>query len=565
MNNITIEAVIKIIADIKEKHNISDDKFEIFSLAAVLDELKMEDFYNLSILRASNDTNDDKFSFQIGLPTNHNTFIRYDNDEKKFVTINDRHGHKNSSHAVHTEKEMEVLKDVYNLFENNVDFNDFKNDFSNNLSKKINKEYLDEIEKLYAKHYDFKKLFFLYHLKQVETVDEITDKIDKIDIGLDLFRTGLDQIEAIHNSDTTPSDGVHTAVNTKSLDEKIISRHFESVLQFDNLMNRSINHVLTDDDILKIKQLLKSDYVKNNTLSGIVVDDQLTLSEKYFKIVGLFYEELRADFINSLENVTLLKTREQISANFHIDEIKSRILEEFPTAFNEKNLRAVKSVEIGEFTDDTALSGKRYFEYLRSLKPFGIIRGVDIMTNSNFNINHDAFFEESYSKGKLVTLKSVNEVETLYQYTFKEFDVYGVKLLEPKDVYISKECLQSHHGFNDSLRDLIKYAKENQCILVTSEKIDDNILFTHFGDHLSNYEYENVVFYDRGEAHEKNHLNITLGLQKEFGKKMTFDDHIKIKEYIESKAYIDTDSIIEKAKEIINSKKEKKLKINGPS
>jgi hypothetical protein len=563
MSNITIEAVRKTIAEIKEKHNITDDKFEIFALAAVLDELKMEDFYNLSILRASNDNNDDKFAFQIGLPTNTNTFVRYDNDEKKFVTINDRHGHKNSSHAVHTEKEMEVLKDVYNLFENNADFNDFKNDFSNNLSKKINKEYLEEIEKLYAKHYDFKKLFFLYHLKQAETVDDITDKIDKIDIGLDLFRTGLDQIESIHNADTTPSDGIHTAINTKSLDEKIISRHFESVLKFDKLMSGSINHVLTEDEIVKIKQLLQSDYVKNNTMSGIVVDDQLKLSEKYFKIVGLFYEDLRADFINSLENVTLLKTREQISANFHIDEIKSKILEDFPTAFNEKNLKAVKSVEIGEFTNDTALSGKRYFEYLRSLKPFGLIRGVDLMTSNHFNINHDAFFEESYSQGKLVTLKSVNEVETLYQYTFKEFDVYGVKLLEPKDVYTSKEL--RHGGFNDSLDDLIKYAKENQCILVTSEDIDDRVLFESFGNHLSNYEYENVVFYDRCEKNEKNHLNITLGLQKEFGKKMTFDDHIKIKEYIESKPYIDTDEIMEKAKEIIKSKKEKKLKINGPN
>lgn len=563
MSNITIESVIKIIADIKEKHNITDKKFEIFALAAVLDELKMEDFYNISILRTSNDNNSDKFAFQIGLPTNTHTFVRYDNDDKKFVTINDRHGHKNSSHAVHTDKEMEVLKDVYNLFENNVEFNDFKNDFSNNLSKKINKEYLEEIEKLYAKHYDFKKLFFLYHFKQVETVDDITDKIDKIDIGLDLFRTGLDQIESIHNTDSTPSDGIHTAINTKSLDEKIISRHFESVLQFDKLMSGSINHVLTEDNIVKIKKLLQSDYVKNNTISGIVVDDQLTLSEKYFKIVGLFYEELRADFVNSLENVTLLKTREQFSANFHIDEIKSKILEDFPTAFNEKNLRAVKSVEIGEFTDDTALSGKRYFEYLRSIKPFGLIRGVDLMTGSHFNINHDAFFEESYSQGKLVTLKSVNEVETLYQYTFKEFDVYGVKLLEPKDVYMSKEL--GHGGFNDSLDDLIKYAKENQCILVTSEKIDDRLLFESFGNHLSNYEYENVVFYDRCDKQEKNHLNITLGLQKDFGKKMTFNDHIKIKEYIESKTYIDTDELMEKAKEIIKSKKEKKSKINGPN
>lgn len=170
---------------------------------------------------------------------------------------------------------------------------------------------------------------------------------------------------------------------------------------------------------------------------------------------------------------------------------------------------------------------------------------------------------EDYSRGKLVTLKSVNEVETLYQYTMKEYDVYGVKLLEAKDVYMSKEL--GHAGFNDSVDDLINYAKANNCILVTSDRIDDRILFGDFENHLITYGYENVVFYDRDQYNDKEHLNMTLGLQKEMGSKMVFDDHIKIKEFINSKRYVDPDELMDKAKDIINSKKVKKSKINGPS
>ena len=563
MNNITIEAVTKIILDIKEKYNITDEKFEIFTLAAVLDELKMEDFHNLSILRTSSNKNDYEFAFQIEFPTNNNTFARYDTNEKKFVAINDKFGHKNISHAVHTNKEMEVLKDIYNLFENNIDFVDFKKDFETNLSHKINKEYVDELERLYSKHSDFKKLFFIYNFKQIESIDDLTDKIDQIDIGLDLFRTGLDQINRINRSDYTPSDCIHVAINNKPLDDKLMSRHFNSTLRFDNLNSSSRGDELSEIHIQKLKQILQTDYVKNNTISGIVVNDQLKLSEKFFNIVGVFYDELRQDFINSLENVTLLKTREQISANFHIDEIKNKIVEDYPTAFDDKNLSKIKSVEIGEFTNNSALAGKRYFEYLRSLKPFGLIRGIDIITSNNFNVNHDAFFAESYEKGKMVTLKSVNEVETIYQYTFREFDLFGVKLLEAKDIYMSKEL--GHGGFNDSLEDLIKYAKANNCILVTSEMIDDSLLFENFDNHLKNYEYENVVFFNRNDHNEKNDLNILLGMQKDFGDKMTFEDHIKIKNFINSKPYIDADDIIKKGKEIIKDKKEKKSKINGPT
>lgn len=74
----------------------------------------------------------------------------------------------------------------------------------------------------------------------------------------------------------------------------------------------------------------------------------------------------------------------------------------------------------------------------------------------------------------------------------KEYDVYGVKLLEAKDVYMSKEL--GHAGFNDSVDDLINYAKTNNCILVTSDRIDDRILFGDFENHLITYGYENVVF-----------------------------------------------------------------------
>lgn len=53
---------------------------------------------------------------------------------------------------------------------------------------------------------------------------------------------------------------------------------------------------------------------------------------------------------------------------------------------------------------------------------------------------------------------------------------------------------------------------------------------------------------------------MTLGLQKEMGSKMVFDDHIKIKEFINSKRYVDPDELMDKAKDIINSKKLKNQK-----
>lgn len=86
MSKITIEDVTKIIFDIKDKHNITDKKFEIFALAAVLDELKMEDFYNLSILRTSGDKSDADYPFQIEFPTNYDLYGRYDK-EKKYLEL----------------------------------------------------------------------------------------------------------------------------------------------------------------------------------------------------------------------------------------------------------------------------------------------------------------------------------------------------------------------------------------------------------------------------------------------------------------------------------------------
>lgn len=136
MSKITIEDVTKIIFDIKDKHNITDKKFEIFALAAVLDELKMEDFYNLSILRTSGDKSDADYPFQIEFPTNYDLYGRYDKEKKIFGAVDDHHGRKSTSHAVHTDKEMVILKDIYNIFENNESFIDFKNDFINHLSKK---------------------------------------------------------------------------------------------------------------------------------------------------------------------------------------------------------------------------------------------------------------------------------------------------------------------------------------------------------------------------------------------------------------------------------------------
>lgn len=561
MKKLTIEDVSKIIFDVKEQYKINDKNFEIFALAAVLDELKMEDFYNLSILRTSSDKYEEQYSCQILFPTNSGTFGRYDSEEKKFVAITDRNGNKHNAHAIHTEKELSLLKDIYNLFENNTNFADFRKEFENKLSPKINDDFIATLENLYHKSYDFSKLMFVKHLNLLKNIDNLTDRGDKIDLGLSLFRSALSQLASVKESDYSPEDGIHTAVSEGSFDDKLHSNMFESVIKYDNLTGASIGNYLTDDDIVKVKHLLDTDYVKNNTVSGIVMSDNI-LSEKIFKLVGYFYEELRDDFIETLENVTLLKSREQMAANFHIDEIKAKILEAFPTAFNEKDLKAVKSVIVEEFSNDTAESGRRYFEYLRSLKPFGLIRGVDLINNSHFNLNHDAFFED-YSRGKLVTLKSVNEVETLYQYTMKEYDVYGVKLLEAKDVYMSKEL--GHAGFNDSVDDLINYAKANNCILVTSDRIDDRILFGDFENHLITYGYENVVFYDRDQYNDKEHLNMTLGLQKEMGAKMVFDDHIKIKEFINSKRYVDPDELMDKAKDIINSKKVKKSKINGPS
>lgn len=464
---------------------------------------------------------------------------------------------------MHTDKEMVILKDIYNIFENNESFIDFKNDFINHLSKKMDKDYIQQLESLYEKSYDLKKLIFFKHLKDVITVDTITDRIDQIDIGLNLYRTAIFGLRSVSESDFSPEDSVHIAVKKGTIDEKIQSRHFEQLCKFDNLKTNYREDYLTDDDIVKIKQLLKTEYVKTNTVMGFAMNEDLPLSEKFFGFVGLFYDELRNDFLPSLEDLTMLKTREQMSANFHIDEIKEKILEAFPDAFNEKNLRAVQSVEVGEFTSDIKQSGIQYRDYLRSLKPFGLIRGLDLLNNSNFDVNHDAFFEETYSTGKRVTLKSINEVETLYQYTFKEYDVYGTKLLETKDIYMSKEL--GHGGFNNSLDDIIKYAKENNCVIVTSEHIDDNLLYGSFEEHLKRYQYENVVFYDRNSYEQKNHLNIVMGIQKEAGDKMTFKDHVKLKEFIESKPYVDSDEIIMKAKELLKPKKEKKSKINGPN
>lgn len=561
MNNITIDDVSKIIFETKEKYNITDKRFEVFALAAVLDELKFEDFYNLSIMRSSNTNNE--YNFQLQFPSSINIYGRYDKDENKFVTVSERNSVKSISHAVHTDKEMSILKDIYNLFENNLTFEDFKKDFDIKLSEKIDDNYIQELNKLYHKNFDFNKLVFMQHFKDIESIDGIIDnRNEKLGIANNLLKSILTMIPDV--SKYSIDESMQTLVSTSSYEDKIYSGHFEGVLKYDNLnarLSKYTTNSIEIDDITKIRQLLDSDYAKNNTMSGIIMDDKKTLSEKLYKITGLFYEDIREKFINSLENVTSLKTREQLSVNFHIDEIKNKILEQFPTAFNDKDLRLTHTVEVGEFTSNRDESAKLYLDYLKSLKTFGFIRGIDLVTTHSREPNFDAFFEEKYSKAKRVTFKGFNEVETLYQYTFKEFDVYGVKLLEPKDIYIAQEL--GHGRFNNSLDTIINYAKQNNCIIVTSETINDEQLLDGFDNYLIDYDHDDVVFYDRNSYETKNHLNIALGLQKEFGDKMTFENHIELKDFSTSKDYIDYDELTKKGHSIIKSKN-KKIKINGP-
>lgn len=561
MNEITIDDVSKIIFDIRDKYKITDKRFEIFALAAVLEELKIEDFYGLSIMRSS--TTNNEYNFQLQFPSSPSIYGRYDKEENKFVALHERNAVKSISHAVHTDKEMGILKDIYNLFENNLTFEDFKKDFQTNLSQKIDETYIEQLNNLYSKSFDFNKLIFMKYLKEVETIDDNNKHIDRLNLAQNLFATGISKLPIL--SKYPLEESMITLVSTNTYEDKIYSGNFESVLQYDNLNARLSRHSMNTielADITKIKQLLNTDYVKNNTLSGVIMDEDKILSEKLYNIVGLFYDDIREEFINSLENVTLLKTREQLSVNFHIDEIKNRILEQFPTAFNDKDLRLFHSTEVGEFTSNKDESSKLYIDYLKSIKKFGLIRGIDLVSMLQRDINFDAFFEEAYSKGKRVTLKGTNEVETLYQYTFKEFDVYGVKLLEPKDIYMSKEL--GYGNFNNSLDEMINYAKKNNCIIVTSEMINDDALLDGFSRYLEDYDHDDVVFYDRNSYEEKNHLNIALGLQKEYGDKMKFENHIELKDFSISKSYIEYDELTKKGHSIINAKHEKKIKINGP-
>jgi len=561
MNEITIDDVSKIIFDIRDKYNITDKRFEIFALAAVLEDLKIEDFYGLSIMRSSRTNNE--YNFQLQFPSSPSIYGRYDKEENKFTASYERNAVKSISHAVHTDKEMEVLKDIYNIFENNLTFEEFKKDFQTNLSPKINESYIEQLNNLYSKSFDFNKLIFMKYFKEVETIDASNERSERLGVANNLFATGISKLPIL--SKYPLEESMQTLVSMNTYEDKIYAGNFESVLQYDNLNARLSKHSMSTielADITKIKQLLNTDYSKNNTLSGIIMDEDTLLSEKLYKIVGLFYDDIRESFINSLENVTLLKTREQLSVNFHIDEIKNRILDEFPTAFNEKDLRLFHSTEVGEFTSNRDESSKLYIDYLKSIKKFGLIRGIDLVTMHTRETNFDAFFEEAYSKGKRITLKGSNEVETLYQYTFKEFDVYGVKLLEPKDVYISKEL--GYANFNSSLDEMINYAKKNNCIIVTSEIINDTSLLDGFANYLEDYDHDGVVFYDRNSYEEKNHLNIALGLQKEYGDKMKFENHIELKDFSTSKAYIEYDELTRKGHSIINAKNEKKIKINGP-
>jgi len=545
-----ITDIEKIIKDLKVKHNIQDKNFEILALNELFSLPLFHDYDNDTFNRKNNlkRTKDNNFGFVIARRNKVN--YRYDNNNEEFETIIESNN-LNKSHKVYSENEKNVMKDVYTLFDTSPDFQSFYKNYTETFFEKYNYDNNGPLlNSLIHLHPDTEKFEFLANLYDLENSDKQIKDLSPTDLSMySDFISCLQRTLPYHSIDKT------------NRYEQIVGL---LPLNFDDVMADYRSTLLTrlegffEIEEKKMKRILNTDYVQNNTVTGIVISNHLPY-EKMMKIVDFYYDDIREVFLDTLENLIMLKSKEELISKYPMKEFIDEVKEQFPEVLLKPIETHTMSFETDVFSTNYDTAHNRYNDYVNGLHKFGLVSNYVNMNLNQFSINNELFYQESYlSHNKAIILKGENLLDVNYHYVFEEHEYYGLKTLELKNAY-------NHEFFNDEIinegfRKLAEYVIDNQCIILYNDLVINTKAFDNFQNFIED-EGQNILFFDKDNDSQHQILNYCLSFKKEYGQAVKMDD---LRKFSKEETYNIYENV-EKYRKKFEKASKKHTKKNGPS
>ena len=564
MKKIDKDIVINIIKDVREEYNVKNKNFEIFVIQQILDMPCFNGKYQLTPRRTANP------SKPIVLQDRNNKNIEayYDTELKDLeIKYNSRRQHK-SGQKIYNQFEIDVIRGYSNLLNENKTYDELKKALPEFIKNYGAYNQIKAIEHLEQENEVFEKLAPIIALIRVET--ELNNKKQAPDI--DFANNWLQEadkeydIDLINNLFTAtyensmyPNKSVRPSTLMTYKDENpndLNEIGLATLRDMENYYNPKDSSTL---DNMKKDAFVNSDFVKNQTYTGILLDPELNPVDVAKKIFAINYENYRSILKEDIENIALTKSLEEICANLPIQEAINRIKKVYPEIERLPSSELHYDIHIGTLPNKQEQAVKDMLELMSDINKTGFIDDITYADMHNLFRNPENLLETTDHEKK-VTFTISDESDVLFKYIFLEKDYYGLKVLSPKTLYIKTETTKAQ--YESSLDMLAEYAYTNNCLIhARNGSIPTDHLFDNCKDKLES-KYKNEILYIEDSAEADEHLNILMSLKKELG------DNIKHKDLIVALNKLNNIDIFSKStndvyEEILNDFKSKTTKLKN--
>lgn len=509
MKNITIKEIKEELDNFKEQNNINDKHFNILALSELLYSPLFQKFRDYKLYR-SHDEEKGFMLYKNGVRLS----IWFDHSNNDFQCSHENQVVKGSQ--LYTDDEIELLKKIVYLFDSE-NYEEFKEKFLTDFFPKYNVDVGDRILiDLMHKNNNFGGLSMLLAMSDMESKKKNSDGLHINEIAgriLAGIRSAVPMFDKF-----SQVEALSSLLDNETIEDKMNMNAYRRIV---NVYENYSNDDDSEGDYSKIKTLLENERFVKGTLTGCILTAK-TIDEIIENMLKNNFEALKESFIAIYEFPSMLKSEETIVNNLKIPDFIKSIKRKYPIINQDPNDSFKSSIELGEFSNDRAESGKQYGEYIDNFEKFGLISPTVYMSAIDVEIDIDLFHKESYEKDKKLIFKGENATETVYQYVFKENDYFGTKVIDPKGIYIAR--YQSEIDFNNSLRQITDYVIANDCIIRPSVDIDDHLLLCDYKDFLDNHYPNQVLYLDVGDEFEREVFNYCLMIKKTCGDKAKFQD-----------------------------------------
>lgn len=529
MKKIDQDIVMNIIKDVRKEYDVKNKNFEIFVIKKILEMPVFNEKYPLTAMRTSFKNK----PIILQDVKSRNIEAYFDADEQEFKTAYHSRKQHHAGDKVYEQFEMDLIRAYYNLLNDNKTFEELKKAMPEFIKNHGAIYQIKAIEHLEDEDSMFEKLIPLTNLIRLET--ELNDhKPDEIDFA----NNWLQEAEIVYNIDVVDhlfktvyenslypnkSARAATLMNYKessfdNKDEDFNKIGLAILKDIENYYNPKDSDELTDP---KKNAFVTSDFVRNNTITGIVVDPDLNAAETAKKVFSIHYEQYRKTVKEELENIALTKSLEEIYANLPIQEVLDRIIKIYPDMNKIPSSELNYDINIGVLPNTPEQAHKDMVEIMNDINKVGFID--DLTYADRYNLfRHPENLLEIKNDEKSVTFTISDESEVLFKYIFLEKDYYGLKVLSPKTLYMRTGT--SREQYDLSVDMLADYAYMNQCLIhARSSSISTDTLFFRFENKIEQ-KYNNEILYIGDSVESDEYLNILMNLKKELGENIKHKD-----------------------------------------